>query len=105
LNGQASTSCRLAEHELLDAYYVENRTRLLEVAAFLDRIDRARANGPADFRMAAFHRALGVLAGGESDRTGRIQLLLSDRTEEPLPVPDRRSACGAPRPGTGDGEA
>ena len=105
MNGQASTSRRLAEHELLDAYYVENRTRLLEVAAFLDRIDRARTHGPADFRMAAFHRALGVLAGGERDRTGRIQLLLSDRTEEPLPGPDRRSACGAPRPGPGDGEA
>ena len=105
MSSAASTSCPLAEHELLDAYYVENRTRLLEMAAFLDRIDRARPPGPADFRMAAFHRALRVLAGGGRDRTGRIQLLLSDRTEEPLPAPDRRSACGAPGPGTGEGEA
>jgi hypothetical protein len=105
LNGEASPSCPLAEHELLDAYYIENRTRLLEVAAFLDRVDRARSRGSADFRMAAFDRALRVLAGGGRDRAGRIQLPLSDRTDEPLPELDGRSACGAPRPDAGEGQA
>jgi hypothetical protein len=85
----------LTAAEIVDEYFIENRTRLLEMAAFLDRLDRA---DPAclsrDFRMKAFTEALALLAGA-GDRLTRIQLLLSDPTTAPLARLDRKSAVGA----------
>ena len=80
---------------LIDEYFIENRTRLLEIAAFLDRLDRAdAAYAGRDFRMQAFTEALAAIAAG-SGRLERIQLLLSDPTTEPLGALDRKSAFGA----------
>ena len=80
--------------EIVDEYFIENRTRLLEIAAFLDRLDRVDPAGPArDFRITAFREALDALAS--PDRLMRIQLLLSDPTTEPLERLDRKSALGA----------
>ena len=89
--------------ELVDTYFIENRTRVLEVAAFLDRLDRA-AGGDAerdaegDFRVRVLREALGVLAdgaGGAESRVERIQMLLSDPSAALLPRADRKSAHGA----------
>ena len=81
--------------QIVDEYFIENRTRLLEMAAFLDRLDRADpACAASDFRMKAFNEALATLAGS-GDRMTRIQLLLSDPTTTPLDRLDRKSARGA----------
>jgi hypothetical protein len=81
--------------ELVDEYFIENRTRLLEIAAFLDRLDRTDARQAAqDFRMKAFAEAVALL-GQPGDRLDRIQHLLSDPTTEPLAALDRKSARGA----------
>ena len=88
--------------EIIDEYFIENRTRLLEIAAFLDRLDRAGAEHAArDFRMEAFAEAVDALAG-PGDRLMRIQLLLSDPTTEPLERLDRKSALGAFDRGQGE---
>ena len=80
--------------EIVDEYFIENRTRLLEMAAFLDRLDREDAAGAArDFRIKAFREALDALTG--RDRVMRIQLLLSDPTTAPLERLDQKSALGA----------
>src|SRR3954462_199588 len=85
----------LTPTQLLDEYFIENRTRLLEVAAFLDRIDRAGAReAGADFRMKAFTEALDALSE-PGDRLNRVQMLLSDPTTGPLERLDRKSARGA----------
>lgn len=85
----------LNPRELVDEYFIENRTRLLEIAAFLDRIDRADPSYAArDFRMKAFAEALGALMGS-AGRLDRIQLLLSDPRATPLDALDRKSALGA----------
>jgi hypothetical protein len=87
--------------ELVDEYFIENRTRLLEIAAFLDRLDRTDATLAAhDFRVRAFRDALTILAAEPdhaSDRTrvDRIQELWSDPTTEPLEKLDVKSARGA----------
>lgn len=88
-----NTKSPLSRKELVDEYFIENRTRLLEIAAFLDRLDRAGSG--ADFRMQAFAEALSIVAGGGSDRLLQVQRLLSDPTTEPLPALDRKSALGA----------
>jgi hypothetical protein len=81
--------------ELVDEYFIENRTRLLEIAAFLDRLDRTDASYAArDFRMKAFNEALAVL-GRKGNRLDAIQLLLSDPRATPLDALDRKSALGA----------
>jgi hypothetical protein len=86
----------LGPKELADEYFIENRNRVLEIAAFLDRLDRAdpeRTSG--DFRIQAFTDALGVLASREPGYVTQIQMLLSDPTTEPLTALDRKSALGA----------
>jgi hypothetical protein len=85
----------LTPTELVDEYFVENRTKLLDVAAFLDRLDRAAPDGCDDFRLRAFTEALAILAGPGGDRTGRMQLLFSDPTEAPRDSLDRKGALGA----------
>ena len=87
---------QLSPKELLDEYFVENRNRLLEVAAFLDRLDRADPErGWSDFRWKALSAALVSLSGPAPNHVSQLQLLLSDPTAEPLPALDRKSAVGA----------
>jgi hypothetical protein len=86
----------LTATELVDEYFIENRTKLLDIAAFLDRVDRAGAS--SDFRMRAFNEAVAVLASPARigpDRIGKVQMLFSDPTTEPLETLDRKGAVGA----------
>ena len=79
-----NTRLPLSAKELVDEYFIENRTRLLEIAAFLDRLERVDPSYAArDFRMQAINEALAHL-GRPLDRLDRIQMLLSDPTTEPL---------------------
>ena len=85
----------LSPRELVDEYFIENRTKVLEIAAFLDRLDRADPSyASRDFRMKAFTEALAGL-GRKSGRVDHIQQLLSDPREGPLDALDRKSALGA----------
>jgi hypothetical protein len=85
----------LTATEIVDEYFIENRTRLLEMAAFLDRLERADpAWAGHDFRMKAFAEALEALSA-PGDRLMRVQLLLSDPRTGPLDALDRKSAVGA----------
>ena len=96
----------LTSEQLVDEYYVENRNRVLEVAAFLDRLDRGDVSGQSvlDFRLRALAEALSILAGPEGSRVTRIQELLSDPTAEPRPALDRKSARGAYDRWTGEAQ-
>jgi hypothetical protein len=71
---------------MLDTYFIENRARLLDIASFLDRIDRyAGSEGArADFRYRSFLRALKTLLETESDRTKAIHMIFSDASAEPI---------------------
>jgi hypothetical protein len=89
--------CTLTTSQIIDDYFIENRTKLLDIAAFLDRLERSRdgAAAGADFRMQAFDDALRILAEGAPQRVRRIQMLFSDPTQEPRATLDRKSASGA----------
>jgi hypothetical protein len=89
-------SSSLTAREIADEYFIENRNRVLEIAAFLDRLDRADPGRAArDFRLRAFAEALTILASGGPEYLRRIQALLSDPTTEPIDTLDRKSAQGA----------
>lgn len=85
----------LSPVELVDEYFIENRNRIIEVAAFLDRLDRADPAVAADYRVRALADAITVLGGNSSTRVQDIQLLLSDPTTDPRPALDRKGAVGA----------
>ena len=76
---------------------MENRARLLEIASFLDRIDRSpdAASGTDEFRYRSFVRALGLLLEPGGKRTKAIQLSLSDPTVEPIESALGLKATGA----------
>ena len=84
--------------EVVDHYFLEHRAKLIDLAAFLDRIDRAaEASGAeSDFRIAAFFKAIDVLCDGRADRAGRILAVFSDTTTElPQSAQGAKSATGA----------
>ena len=63
----------------LDAYFLDARCRLLDIAAFLDRIDRGES-GPSvatDPRLTKIQRALAVLMEQPSQRAEAIQQIFS----------------------------
>lgn len=79
--------------QLLDLYFVDARARLIDIAAFMDRIERAQAAD--DFRPEAFLRALKELEKPGADRARRVLLALSDPTIEPIAKAPGKGACGA----------
>lgn len=72
--------------EMLELYFVENRARLMDLASFLDRIDRYREPEEArrDFRYRALQKALAVLLESGQGRAAKIQGIFSDPTTEPI---------------------
>ena len=83
----------MTRQQVLDLYFMESRAKLIDLAAFLDRVERAE--GEADFRHAAFVEALKSLGTGNSQRAKNVLLSLSDPTTEPIPAATTKAACGA----------
>lgn len=83
----------MTRQQVLDLYFMENRAKLIDLAAFLDRVDRA--SGDADFRLDAFRQALTHLAGPEPQRARRVLLALSDPTPDPVAQAPGKGAVGA----------
>jgi hypothetical protein len=79
---------------VVDAYFMEHRARILDLAAFLDRVDRA-GPGADDFRMQAFRAALAILGDGKPERARRVLELLSDPGTEPIAKAGMKGATGA----------
>ena len=72
--------------QVLNRYYPEVRAWLIQIAAVMDRFDRACAaadNGSAaDPRLELYQQALKVLQSrGRPDRAERIQMIFSDPYE------------------------
>jgi hypothetical protein len=78
---------------ITDLYFAEARSKLIDLAAFLDRIDRSQ--GEDDFRLKALRAALQELATPGPDKAKTILLMLSDPTKEPVAEAGTKSASGA----------
>lgn len=83
----------MTKQQLIDLYFLDARARLIDLAAFLDRIERA--DGEEDFRMAAFRKALSELSRNSSHKARQVLLVLSDPTEQPIDKAPGKGACGA----------
>ena len=78
---------------ITDLYFAEARSKLIDLAAFLDRVERSE--GPDDFRLKSLRTALRELAAPGPAKAKKILLALSDPTEEPNPQAGTKSASGA----------
>ncbi len=90
----------LRSQDVIDRYFLEHRAKLIDLAAFLDRLDRTSDHSVAgnDYRVAAMFRALNILSDGETNHAGRILEIFSDKTTElPQSADGVKSATGAAR--------
>jgi len=86
----------MTRQEVLDLYFMDARCKLIDLAAFMDRVDRG--SGTEDFRMTEFRKALqalGATNGAANNRAAKVLLALSDPTTEPIPAATTKAACGA----------
>jgi hypothetical protein len=83
----------MTRQQILDLYFMEARFKLIELAAFLDRVDRAE--GQADFRLDAFRKALHELGANKPERARQVLLAFSDPTTEPIDKAPGKGAVGA----------
>ncbi|MBI2827127.1 MAG: hypothetical protein HYX69_20850 [Planctomycetia bacterium] len=62
---------------VLDREFLDIRARVLELAAALDRLDRADGSVGGDARMAAIAQAIDIVRDSKADRAERVQLIFS----------------------------
>jgi hypothetical protein len=82
-----------ARRAVVDLGFIPTRAKLIEVAAFLDRVERYETAD--DFRCAALREAARLLVDGRPERARRILEKLSDPTTEPDAVSSGKAALGA----------
>lgn len=75
----------------MDLYYMDARAKLIDIAAFMDRVERDGFTD--DFRYSAFKDALNALDSNK--RAEDVLLSLSDPTQEVIPAATTKTACGA----------
>ncbi len=83
----------MTRQEVLDLYFMDARSKLIDLAAFMDRVERA--DGTEDFRMKAFREAIRELSENDCKRAKRVLLAFSDPTEEPVDKAPGKGAVGA----------
>jgi hypothetical protein len=83
----------MTRQQVLDLYFMDARSKLIDLAAFIDRVELA--DGKEDFRMAAFRQALSCLSQNRPEKAKQVLLAFSDSTSDPIAVATTKAACGA----------
>ena len=82
--------------DILDLYFMDARCKLIDIAAFLDRVDRHE--GEVDFRHRGFLKAMeAMLDPGDDPRAKAVLDALSDHSVEPADKATIQFAYGAPQ--------
>jgi hypothetical protein len=83
----------MTKQQVLDLYFLDARHKLIELAAFLDRVERA--DGKDDFRLKTFRAALDELSGTKKEKAKNALLMFSDPTTEVIAKATGTGAVGA----------
>ena len=83
----------MTRQQVLDLYFLDARHKLIDLAAFLDRVERA--NGTDDFRLKSFRAALAKLDGKKKNKAKEVLLAFSDPTTKPIEKAAGKGAVGA----------
>lgn len=82
----------MTRQQVLDLYFMDARSKLLDIAAFMDRVERG--TGEEDFRMGGFRKALKSL-DAKKGRAEKVLLSLSDPSKAPIESATTKAASGA----------
>ena len=82
--------------DILDLHFMDTRCKLIDIAAFLDRMERH--DGEADFRLDALKKAIPILLSDQPDRAKATLESFSDHSTEPAASASTQGASGAPTP-------
>ncbi len=85
-----------SKQELLDLQFIDARHMLINLAAFLDRIDRHP--GEDDYRFAALKTAIPILLADRPDRAAAVLESFSDHSTELPQTAPFQGATGATLP-------
>ena len=83
----------MTRQQILDLYFLDARHKLVELAAFLDRVERA--GGKDDFRLKSFRAALTKLNGKKKNKARAVLIAFSDPTMKPVARAAGKGATGA----------
>lgn len=78
---------------LVDLGFMDARSKLIDLAAFLDRVQRAGQED--DFRVQALKEAISLLSLDKPTRAREVLLSFSDPSEEPIAKATMQGAIGA----------
>jgi len=78
---------------LVDLGFMDSRSKLIDLAAFLDRVQRAGQEG--DFRVQALKHAISLLHSNSPHRAKEVLLSFSDPSTDPIPKATMQGAIGA----------
>lgn len=82
-----------ASVNLVDLGFMDSRSKLIDLAAFLDRVQRAGQED--DFRVQALKSAISLLSLNEPKRAQEVLLSFSDPSSEPIEKATTQGAIGA----------
>ena len=83
----------MTRQQVLDLYFMDARSKLIDLAAFIDRVERSE--GQEDFRMKALRLAINELSNANKEKAKSVLLAFSDPSSEPIPAATTKAACGA----------
>jgi hypothetical protein len=84
-----------SKKDLLDLHFMDARCKLIDLAAFLDRLERHP--GETDFRLDGLKKALPILLSDQPNRAKAVLESLSDPSTEPAEKAAFQGAFGAPQ--------
>lgn len=89
---------KASKTDIQDLYFMDSRYKLLEIASFLDRVDRHE--GETDFRHPAFIKALEAMQNPPTGltRTQAVHHAFSDHSTDPIQAATIQFAYGALNP-------
>ena len=90
-----SMTCPMAYAEVVETYFMEHRAKLIDVAAFLDRLERAQPGSESDFRVESLLSSIEILHDGLPQRAKRMLEHFSDHTTDPVEKAPMQGALGA----------
>lgn len=88
-----STWTEPAPVNLVDLGFMDSRFKLIEIAAFLDRVQKAGQQD--DYRVQQLKEAIGCLSHSDPHRAKSVLLTFSDPTTEPIAKAHMQGAMGA----------
>ena len=84
-----------SKKDILDLHFMDARYKLIDLAAFLDRVERH--SGEADFRLEGLKKALPILLSDQPGRAKAVLEALSDHSTGPVEKATIQYAYGAPQ--------